>query len=346
MSKTVPAGYHGFEFWVYDACASILFAQMADVIAETPKSRRPVWLTELKQQLRVHAVLGANQYVPLESEPCATAERKRELLLEATRQARQSPLFFDLTLSPSKSVSIFHASLGENARLAREAGDSAGERYWSSLVAEMNEMIYAAVRAGFAYFQRGAGYTRAGSHNTRVRGRETGRWQEADLAVAHWLQHTSRGGDMQLHVHSRVAHVARTRGDGKWRAPDSLMLIDEASMMSALDPAGLIALAEARNGKVIVAGDTGQLQAVQNGGGMSLLADRLGYVRLAQPVRFRAAWEQAATLRLREGDPSVLADYDQHARVIGGSPEQTPGRRRSRLRHADGRGHGRAADDR
>ncbi len=40
--------------------------------------------------------------------------------------------------------------------------------------------------------------------------------------MAHWLQHTSRDGDMQLHVHSQIAHVARTTTDGKWRAPDSL----------------------------------------------------------------------------------------------------------------------------
>jgi TrwC relaxase len=55
-----------------------------------------------------------------------------------------------------------------------------------------------------------------------VHDRETGQWHEADLAVAHWLQHTSRDGDMQLHVHSQIAHVARTGIDGKWRAPDSL----------------------------------------------------------------------------------------------------------------------------
>ena len=71
----------------------------------------------------------------LAAEPHATAERKRELRLEATRQTRQSPLYFDLTLSLSKSISIFHASLGENARLAREAGDQAGDAYWSGLVA-------------------------------------------------------------------------------------------------------------------------------------------------------------------------------------------------------------------
>ena len=73
---------------------------------------------------------------------------------------------------------------------------------------------------------------------------------------------------------------------------------------------------------MILAGDTAQLQAVQNGGGMSLLADRLGYVQLAEPVRFRAAWEQAASLRLRDGDTTVLAEYDQHARINGGDPEQ------------------------
>ncbi|MGH7734812.1 MAG: AAA family ATPase, partial [Gemmatimonadales bacterium] len=70
------------------------------------------------------------------------------------------------------------------------------------------------------------------------------------------------------------------------------------------------------------AGDTSQLQAVETGGGMSLLADALGYARLAEPARFRAAWEQAASLRLRDGDTAVLAGYDQHGRILGGPTEQ------------------------
>ncbi len=158
----------------------------------------------------------------LAAEPHATAERRRELRIEATKQARQSPLFFDLTISLSKSISLFHASLGENARLARQAGDKDGDAYWSALVTEVDDMIWHAVHAGFSYFRREAGYTRTGSHGTRVHGRETGQWHEADLAVAHWLQHTSRDGDMQLHVHSQIAHIAKTSTDGKWRAPDSL----------------------------------------------------------------------------------------------------------------------------
>jgi hypothetical protein len=104
--------------------------------------------------------------------------------------------------------------------------------------------------------------------------------------------------------------------------PGTLLVIDEASMLSALDLAELIAYAQARGAKIVLAGDTSQLQAVENGGGVSLLASTLGYVRLAQPARFRAAWEQQASLRLRDGDTAVLAEYDRHGRVIGGEPER------------------------
>jgi hypothetical protein len=104
--------------------------------------------------------------------------------------------------------------------------------------------------------------------------------------------------------------------------PGTLLVIDEASMLSGPDLADLITYAKAKGAKIILAGDVSQLQAVENGGGMSLLTTRLGYTRLAEPVRFRASWEQWASLRLRDGDTSVLADYDQHGRIIGGDPEQ------------------------
>ena len=112
------------------------------------------------------------------------------------------------------------------------------------------------------------------------------------------------------------------RGTGGASRPGDLVLMDEASMISNPDLADTIGQAAASGAKVILAGDTGQLQAVENGGGMSLLAGALGYVQLAEPVRFRADWERDASLRLRDGDVSVLADYDQHGRISGGDPEQ------------------------
>ena len=194
----------------------------------------------------------------LAAEPHATAERKRELRIEATRQTRQSPLFFDLTMSLSKSISIFHASLGENARLARQAGD---QRRRPVLVRPgrrgRRHDLAGRATPGSSYFQREAGYTRTGSHNTRVHGRETGQWHEADLAVAHWLQHTSRDGDMQLHVHSQIAHTAKTVTDGKWRAPDSLGYNEHVGAVAAVVSQHLEEALTARFGLEWVARDDG-----------------------------------------------------------------------------------------
>ena len=165
---------------------------------------------------------------------------------------------FNLTLSLYKSISIFHVSLGENARLARQAGDREGDADWTALVTEVDDMIWQAVRVGFGYFQREAGYTRTGSHNTRVHGRETGQWHEADLAVAHWLQHTSRDGDMQLHVHSQIAHVAKTATDGKWRAPDSLGYNEQVGAVAAVVSQRLEEALTARFGVEWTARDDGR----------------------------------------------------------------------------------------
>ena len=59
-------------------------------------------------------------------------------------------------------------------------------------------------------------------------------------SMAHWLQHTSRDGDMQLHVHPQIAHVAKTTTDGKWRAPDSLVRYPDRSRAARRPGARLI----------------------------------------------------------------------------------------------------------
>jgi hypothetical protein len=171
----------------------------------------------------------------------------------------------------------------------------------------------------------------AGSGKTRVLAEIARAWQGAGLGpvigitAAQSARNTlAVGGIESFNSAQFLGHLPGRRGA---RGPmpiaeGTLLAVDEASMMPGPDLADLITLAETHGGKVVLAGDISQLQAVQNGGGMSLLADRLGYVRLAEPVRFRQPWEQAASLRLRDGDTTVLADYDQHARITGGDPEQ------------------------
>ena len=171
----------------------------------------------------------------------------------------------------------------------------------------------------------------AGSGKTRVLAEAARIWAEAGLGPVIGITPSqsarntlAAGVPVSYNAAQFLGHLPGRRGArGPVRiGPGTLLVIDEASMLSGPDLADLIAYAKARGAKIILAGDVSQLQAVENGGGMSLLAGALGYARLAEPVRFQAAWEQAASLRLREGDTSVLAEYDQHGRIIGGDPEQ------------------------
>ncbi len=63
------------------------------------------------------------------AEPHATAERVIELEREAAKATRQPAVYNDVTVSFSKSISVMHASIRENARRARLAGDQRAAAY-------------------------------------------------------------------------------------------------------------------------------------------------------------------------------------------------------------------------
>jgi hypothetical protein len=119
-----------------------------------------------------------------------------------------------------------------------------------------------------------------------------------------------------------TANTTRLLADLDSIPPGSLIVVDEGSMASLAHLAALVEYAAGHGCKLVLAGDQDQLAAVEGGGAMMLLADRLGYVQLAEPVRFTAAWEREASLRLRRGDATALDEYDQHGRIRGAPPEQ------------------------
>ena len=158
------------------------------------------------------------------AEPHATAERVIELEREAAQATRQPAAYTDVTVSFSKSISVLHASIRENARRARLAGDGRALAYWSGREERFQEILHRANRAALEYLQEWAGVTRTGYHGVRVDGQEPGRFEEAGLVVTSWLQGTSRDGDPQDHIHNQIARITRTVRDGKWRALDTASL--------------------------------------------------------------------------------------------------------------------------
>ena len=158
------------------------------------------------------------------AEPHATAERLIELEREAAQATRQPAAYTDVTVSFSKSISVLHASIRENERRARLAGDQQAAAYWAGREQAFQEILHRANRAALEYLQAWAGITRTGYHGTRIDGHEPGRFEPAGLIVTSWLQGTSRDGDPQDHIHNQIARITRTFSDGKWRALDTASL--------------------------------------------------------------------------------------------------------------------------
>ena len=172
----------------------------------------------------------------------------------------------------------------------------------------------------------------AGSGKTRVLAEAARAWTQAGrgevigIATAQAARNVLAAAGVRVSDNSAefLGHLLGRRGARGIRplARGTLVVIDEASMMSLPDLADILAHAARCGAKVIVAGDQEQLAAVESGGGMSLLASRLGYVQLAEAVRFRERWERDASLRLRAGDPSALDEYCMRGRLRGAPPDQ------------------------
>lgn len=172
----------------------------------------------------------------------------------------------------------------------------------------------------------------AGSGKTRTAAEIARMWREAGMGEVYGLttsqaaRNALREAGVNLADNTAVflGHLGGQREalGAKPTQPGTLLLLDEASMISMADIAAVMRLATGHNCRVLITGDHEQLAAVEGGGGMMMLARQMGYVQLAEPVRFTSQWERDASLRLRAGDVSVLAEYEQQGRLRGGTPEQ------------------------
>ncbi|MBB4920971.1 MobF family relaxase [Streptosporangium saharense] len=157
----------------------------------------------------------------LAAEPEATAERAEELRIQAKKEARSAVYFFDLTFSPTKSVSLLHAGLQASAVQAREAGRIEQAEAYEKAAAAVWDAVLAGATASLAYTRDHAGAARAGYHGVTIEGRSTGRWVDAgQWVVSQFRQHTNREGEPQLHVHQAVLN-RQLCADGQWRSLDS-----------------------------------------------------------------------------------------------------------------------------
>jgi ribosomal protein S18 acetylase RimI-like enzyme len=120
-----------------------------------------------------------------------------------------------------------------------------------------------------------------------------------------------------LATQARLVDGRGIEGDEAWRLrAGDLVVVDESAMSSTADLAAIHAHAQAAGAKVLLTGDHRQLAAVGAGGAMEMLATAGARHELTEARRFANPWEADASLRLRDADPTALADYHKHGRLL------------------------------
>ncbi|MEO0373019.1 MAG: MobF family relaxase [Cyanobacteria bacterium P01_A01_bin.17] len=96
----------------------------------------------------------------------------------------------------------------------------------------------------------------------------------------------------------------------------SVVVIDEASMVGTKQLASLISLTTKADAKLVLVGDSKQLQAIEAGGGFTKISEMLGAARLTEITRQTIVWMRQAVRDMIQGNAKdVLEMYAQHGQL-------------------------------
>ncbi|HUY45105.1 MAG TPA: MobF family relaxase [Streptosporangiaceae bacterium] len=316
-----------------DAAAVALLADLARrVLSGGAGEGEEILALEVPEWPRVPDALrradGRSVYRPHSGTRYATqAQLTMEERLIAQAQQPGSP-----RLAPAVAARLLGADLAQlEAQLGAgaQSGDAAQQETGSGLRLDQAAAAFLAVtsdrRAEILVGPAGSGKTRTAAVVARL-WRGAGMGQVYGLTTSQAARNVLRDAGVDLADNTAVflGHLQGRREARRPKTvkPGTLLLLDEASMMSMADMAAIMRLAAQRRCRVLITGDHEQLAAVEGGGGMMMLARQMGFVQLAEPVRFAQEWERDATLRLRSGDVPVLAQYEEQGRLRGGDPEE------------------------
>jgi hypothetical protein len=127
----------------------------------------------------------------------------------------------------------------------------------------------------------------------------------ATETLAKWLHQQARLSQLPAHEQAAWSPTART-----------VLVVDEASMASTFDLHTLTRIARNARAKVVLVGDPAQIGTINAPGGLiAALAARGHGIELDQVHRFRHEWEAQASLRLRDGDRTVIDTYNDAGRL-------------------------------
>ena len=98
-----------------------------------------------------------------------------------------------------------------------------------------------------------------------------------------------------------------------------VLVVDEAGMVGSRQMERVLSAAQAAGAKVVLVGDTEQLQAIEAGAAFRAIVERVGSVEITQVVRQREAWQRDATKELATGRTGEALDRYEQAGMVQAS---------------------------
>lgn len=111
---------------------------------------------------------------------------------------------------------------------------------------------------------------------------------------------------------STIASFLMEQAKGKRLTQRTVLVCDEAGMVSTRQLAKIVSLVEGAGAKLILVGDAKQLQSIEVGGAFKVLGEQLGEAKLNQITRQQEEWAKTAVHHFAEGNAEAgLKQYSE-----------------------------------
>tara|TARA_R110002020_G_scaffold190494_3_gene390020 strand:+ start:2666 stop:5884 length:3219 start_codon:yes stop_codon:yes gene_type:complete len=168
----------------------------------------------------------------------------------------------------------------------------------------------------------GAVIGRAGAGKTTMMKAACEAWESAGYRVvgAALAGKAAEGLQKEAGIASRTLSSWELRwNQGRDHLDDrTIMVLDEAGMVSSKQMALLVEAATLRGAKLVLVGDPEQLQPIEAGAAFRAITERIGYAELETIYRQREQWMRDASLVLARGNiAKAVESYSANGRMMG-----------------------------
>jgi len=246
------------------------------------------------------------------------------LLVELGRDKLSRPLY-----STAAQIAIERKLLALAERLVRERRSAPAEEHVAELCharglnAEQIRAAHAATSVAAVAVVEGA----AGSGKTTMLAPVVAAYRDAGMRVIGtamaWKIATQLKDDLDILSKATDAWIASARAGSHFLDRNTVLVVDEAGLLSSRQMHDLLSEVEKAGAKVVLVGDPKQLQAVGSGSGLEILTSVTDPTRVDSIIRQHEAWAREAVTDFANGRAAEgLQAYSERGLLTTGSSEK------------------------